>query len=100
MRQQALVAVAIALITFMGVLLRSREATIRVHDRTTAVLVAQAHMITMGGRAGHRGGAGQVCRPRACTFSMVDRGDGAPMGCLRGGPACDGAALGPDHLLG
>ena len=48
MRQQALVAVAIALITFMGVLLRSRKATIRVHDRTTAVLVAQAHMITMG----------------------------------------------------
>ena len=48
MRQQALVAVAMALLTFMGVLLRSREATIRVHDRTTAVLVAQAHMITMG----------------------------------------------------
>ena len=48
MCQPALAAVAMALITFMGLLLRSREATSRVYDRTTAVGVAQAHMITLG----------------------------------------------------
>ena len=48
MCQPALAAVAMALITFMGLLLRSREATSRVYDRTTAVWVAQAHMLTLG----------------------------------------------------
>ena len=48
MCQPALAAVAMALITFMGLLLRSREATSRVYDRTTAVWVAQAHLITLG----------------------------------------------------
>jgi len=63
MRQQALVAVAMALLTFMGVLPRSREATIRVHDRTIAVLVAQAHMVTLGeGRTQGKSRAGVQAR--------------------------------------
>jgi len=48
MRQHALVAGALALVTFMGLPLRSLEATIRVHDRTTAVLGAPAHMAPLG----------------------------------------------------
>ena len=63
MRQHALVAVAMALITFMGVLLRSLEVTIRVQDRTTVVLLAQAHMVTMGeGRTQGRSRAGVQAR--------------------------------------
>src|SRR4030095_8493600 len=40
--------VAIVLITFMGLHLRSLDATIRAQDLTTAVLLAQAKMATMG----------------------------------------------------
>jgi general secretion pathway protein I len=48
---EVLVAVAIvafALVTFMGLQLRSLDATIRAQDLTTAVLLAQAKMATMG----------------------------------------------------
>src|SRR5438132_6737758 len=44
----AVAIVAIALVTFMGLHLRSLEATIRAQDLTTAVLLAQAKMATMG----------------------------------------------------
>jgi len=40
--------VAIALVTFMGLHLRSLDATIRAQDLTTAVLLAQGKMATMG----------------------------------------------------
>ena len=44
----AVAIVAIALVTFMGLHLRSLEATIRAQDLTTAVLLAQGKMATMG----------------------------------------------------
>ena len=44
----AVAIVAIALVTFMGLHLRSLDATIRAQDLTTAVLLAQARMATMG----------------------------------------------------
>jgi general secretion pathway protein I len=44
----AVAIVAIALLTFMGLHLRSLDATIRAQDLTTAVLLAQAKMATMG----------------------------------------------------
>ena len=44
----AVAIVAIALVTFMGLHLRSLDATIRAQDLTTAVLLAQAKMATMG----------------------------------------------------
>jgi general secretion pathway protein I len=44
----AVAIVAIALVTFMGLQLRSLDATIRAQDLTTAVLLAQAKMATMG----------------------------------------------------
>ena len=40
--------VAIALVTFMGLHLHSLDDTIRAQDLTTAVLLAQAKMATMG----------------------------------------------------
>ena len=40
--------VAIALVTFMGLHLRSLDATIRAQDLSTAVLLAQGKMATMG----------------------------------------------------
>src|SRR5215475_3228645 len=43
----AVAIVAIALVTFMGLHLRSLDATIRAQDLTTAVLLAQAKMATM-----------------------------------------------------
>jgi general secretion pathway protein I len=44
----AVAIVAIALVTFMGLHLRSLDATIRAQDLTTAVLLAQGKMATMG----------------------------------------------------
>jgi len=44
----AVAIVAIVLVTFMGLHLRSLDATIRAQDLTTAVLLAQAKMATMG----------------------------------------------------
>src|SRR5574341_1086023 len=44
----AVAVVAIALVTFMGLHLHSLENTIRAQDLTTAVLLAQAKMATMG----------------------------------------------------
>lgn len=44
----AVAIVAIALVTFMGLHLRSLDATIRAQDLTTAVLLAQAKMASMG----------------------------------------------------
>jgi general secretion pathway protein I len=44
----AVAIVAIALVTFMGLHLRSLDATIRAQDLSTAVLLAQAKMATMG----------------------------------------------------
>src|SRR2546428_13119809 len=44
----AVAIVAIALVAFMGLHLRSLVATIRAQDLTTAVLLAQAKMATMG----------------------------------------------------
>src|SRR5919199_6317730 len=44
----AVAIVAVALVTFMGLHLRSLDATIRAQDLTTAVLLAQAKMATMG----------------------------------------------------
>jgi general secretion pathway protein I len=44
----AVAIVAIALVTFMGLHLRSLDATIRAQDLTTAVLLAQGKMTTMG----------------------------------------------------
>ena len=44
----AVAMVAIALVTFMGLHLRSLDATIRAQDLTTAVLLAQGKMATMG----------------------------------------------------
>jgi general secretion pathway protein I len=44
----AVAIVAIALVTFMGLHLRSLDATIRARDLTTAVLLAQGKMATMG----------------------------------------------------
>jgi len=44
----AVAVVAIALVTFMGLHLHSLDATIRSQDLTTAVLLAQAKMATMG----------------------------------------------------
>jgi len=44
----AVAIVAIALVTFMGLHLRSLDATIRAHDLTTGVLLAQAKIATMG----------------------------------------------------
>ena len=44
----AVAIVAIALVTFMGLHLRSLDATIRAQDLTTAVLLAQAKMAAMG----------------------------------------------------
>jgi general secretion pathway protein I len=44
----AVAIVAIALVTFMGLHLRSLEATIRAQDLTTAVLLAQGKIATMG----------------------------------------------------
>jgi general secretion pathway protein I len=44
----AVAIVAIALVTFMGLHLRSLEATIRAQDVTTAVLLAQGKLATMG----------------------------------------------------
>jgi general secretion pathway protein I len=44
----AVAIVAIALVTFMGLHLRSLDATIRAQDLTTAVLLAQGKVATMG----------------------------------------------------
>src|SRR5262245_40536658 len=44
----AVAIVAIALVTFIGLHLRSLDATIRAQDLTTAVLLAQAKMASMG----------------------------------------------------
>jgi general secretion pathway protein I len=44
----AVAIVAIALVAFMGLHLRSLDATIRAQDLTTAVLLAQGKMATMG----------------------------------------------------
>ena len=44
----AVAIVAIALVTFMGLHLRSLDATIRAQDLTTAVLLAQGKLTTMG----------------------------------------------------
>lgn len=44
----AVAIVALALVTFMGLHLRSLDATIRAQDLTTAVLLAQAKMASMG----------------------------------------------------
>ena len=44
----AVAIVALALVTFMGLHLRSLDATIRAQDLTTAVLLAQGKMATMG----------------------------------------------------
>src|SRR5919108_3458764 len=44
----AVAIVALALVTFMGLHLRSLDATIRAQDLSTAVLLAQAKMTTMG----------------------------------------------------
>jgi len=44
----AVAVVAITLVTFMGLHLHSLDATIRSQDLTTAVLLAQAKMATMG----------------------------------------------------
>jgi general secretion pathway protein I len=44
----AVAIVAIALVTFLGLHLRSLDATIRAQDLTTAVLLAQGKMATMG----------------------------------------------------
>jgi general secretion pathway protein I len=44
----AVAIVAIALVTFMGLHLRSLDATIRAQDLTTAVLLAQGKIATMG----------------------------------------------------
>ena len=44
----AVAIVAIALVTFMGLHLRSLDATIRAQDLTTGVLLAQAKIATMG----------------------------------------------------
>ena len=44
----AVAIVAVALLTFMGLHLRSLDATIRAQDLTTAVLLAQAKMASMG----------------------------------------------------
>jgi len=44
----AVAIVAIVLVTFMGLHLRSLDATICAQDLTTAVLLAQAQMATMG----------------------------------------------------
>jgi len=44
----AVAIVAIALVMFMGLHLRSLDATIRAQDLTTAVLLAQGKMATMG----------------------------------------------------
>src|SRR5256885_1645834 len=44
----AVAIVAIVLVAFMGLHLRSLDATIRAQDLTTAVLLAQAKMATMG----------------------------------------------------
>ena len=44
----AVAIVAIALVTFMGLHLRSLDATIRAQDLTTAVFLAQGKMATMG----------------------------------------------------
>ena len=44
----AVAIVAIALVTFMGLHLRSLDATIRAQDVTTAVLLAQGKMAAMG----------------------------------------------------
>ena len=44
----AVAIVAIALVTFMGLHLRSLDATIRAQDLSTAVLLAQGKMATMG----------------------------------------------------
>ena|SRR5258706_16023324 len=43
----AVVIVAVALVTFMGLHLRSLDATIRAQDLTTAVLLAQGRLATM-----------------------------------------------------
>ena len=44
----AVAIVALALVTFMGLHLRSLDATIRAQDLTTAVLLAQAKLASMG----------------------------------------------------
>ena len=44
----AVAIVAVVLVTFMGLHLRSLDATIRAQDLSTAVLLAQAKMATMG----------------------------------------------------
>ena len=44
----AVAIVAVALVTFMGLHLRSLDATIRAQDLTAAVLLAQGKMATMG----------------------------------------------------
>lgn len=44
----AVVLVAFALVTFMGLHLRSLDATLRAQDLTTAVLLAQGQLTTMG----------------------------------------------------
>jgi general secretion pathway protein I len=44
----AVAIVALALVTFMGLHLRSLEATIRAQDLTTAVLLAQGKIASMG----------------------------------------------------
>lgn len=44
----AVVLVALALVTFMGLHLRSLDATLRAQDLTTAVLLAQGQLAAMG----------------------------------------------------
>src|SRR4029453_6741043 len=67
----AVAIVAIALLTFMGLHLRSLDATIRAQDLTTAVLLAQAKMATMGEFPDTGEEKGQFEGPELARFQWV-----------------------------
>ena len=81
----AVAIVAIALVTFMGLHLHSLEDTIRAQDLTTAVLLAQAKMATMGEFPDTGAAEGKFEGPELERFQWATAVTEHPLDALGGG---------------
>ena len=81
----AVAIVAIALVTFMGLHLHSLEDTIRAQDLTTAVLLAQAKMATMGEFPDTGAAEGKFEGPELERFQWTTAVTEYPLDALGGG---------------
>lgn len=83
----AVAVVAIALVAFMGLHLHSLEDTIRAQDLTTAVLLAQAKLATMGEFPDPGATEGQFEGPELERFQWATAVTDHTLEALAGGPA-------------